>query len=145
MAEGLGGMTEFWPWVPILTATFFWLGWKRLLAYLRYFQQEGYDYKRFLRWTNVRPLTDPAFWVAAIAALLFLVDTLLAVVLFTVGAIVLAIVQPDPRSSGKITLKLTWRAIRIRRWKLCWRKCRRLSPLEWFRCRARWKRQGTQR
>lgn len=106
-------MTDFWPWVPILTAAFFWLGWKRLLAYLRYFQQEGYDYRRFLRWTNVRPLTDPAFWVAIAASLLFLVDTLLAVVLFTVGTIVLALVQPDPRTSGKITLKLTWRAVRI--------------------------------
>lgn len=106
-------MTDFWPWVPILTASFLWLGWKRLLAYLRYFQQEGYDYQRFLRWTGVRSLTDPAFWVAISAALLFLVDTLLAVVLFTVGAVVLAMIQPDPRSSGKITLKLTWRAVRI--------------------------------
>lgn len=106
-------MSDFWPWVPILTASFFWLGWKRLQAYLRYFQQEGYDYQRFLRWTNVRSLTDPAFWVAIVAALLFLVDTLLAVVLFTVGMVVLALVQPDPRTTGKISLKLTWRAVRI--------------------------------
>ena len=34
-------MTDFWPWVPVLTAAFAWVTWKRLLAYLRYFQQEG--------------------------------------------------------------------------------------------------------
>ena len=58
-------MTEFWPWVPILTVAFTYLTWRRLLAYLRYFQQEGYEAVRFLRWTGVRPLTDPAFWRAA--------------------------------------------------------------------------------
>src|SRR3954447_15710779 len=103
-------MTEFWPWVPILTAAFTWLTWQRLLAYLRYFQQEGYEHLRFLHWTNVRSLTDPAFWVSVLSGFLFLLDPLLSVVLFLVGTVVLALVQPDPRSSGKITLKLTWRA-----------------------------------
>ncbi len=106
-------MTEFWPWVPILTAAFTYLAWRRLLAYLRYFQQEGYEQLRFLRWTNVRSLTDPAFWVSIASAFLFLLDPLLAVVLFTVGAIVLGLVQPDPRRSGKIPLRLTWRARRV--------------------------------
>ncbi|MGE3958929.1 MAG: Mur ligase family protein [Vicinamibacterales bacterium] len=106
-------MTEFWPWVPILTAAYVYLAWQRLLAYLRYFQQEGYEALRFLRWTNVRSLTDPAFWVSIVSAFLFLLDPLLAVVLFTVGAVVLGLVQPDPRISGKITLKLTWRATRV--------------------------------
>src|SRR6476660_7446090 len=106
-------MTEFWPWVPILTAAFTWLTWKRLLAYLRYFQQEGYEHLRFLKWVGVRSLTDPAFWVAIVSAFLFLLDPLLAVVLFTVGAVVLGIVQPDPRRSGKIALRLTWRARRV--------------------------------
>lgn len=106
-------MTEFWPWIPVLTAAFIYLAWQRLLAYLRYFQQEGYESLRFLKWTNVRSLTDPAFWVAIASAFLFLLDPLLAVVLFAVGAVVLGLVQPDPRSSGKITLKLTWRARRV--------------------------------
>jgi UDP-N-acetylmuramoyl-tripeptide--D-alanyl-D-alanine ligase len=106
-------MTEFWPWVPVLTAAFTYLAWRRLLAYLRYFQQEGYEHLRFLRWTNVRSLTDPAFWLSIVSAFLFLLDPLLAVVLFTVGAIVLGLVQPDPRRSGKIPLRLTWRARRV--------------------------------
>jgi UDP-N-acetylmuramoyl-tripeptide--D-alanyl-D-alanine ligase len=106
-------MTEFWPWVPILTAAFTYLAVRRLLAYLRYFQQEGYEHLRFLRWANVRSLTDPAFWVSVVSAFLFLLDPLLAVVLFTVGALVLGIVQPDPRRSGKIPLRLTWRARRV--------------------------------
>ena len=106
-------MTEFWPWVPILSGAFLFLAWWRLLAYLRYFQQEGYEHVRFLRWTNVRSLTDPAFWLSVASGFLFLADTLLAVVLFTVGAIVLALVQPDPRRSGKIPLRLTWRATRV--------------------------------
>jgi UDP-N-acetylmuramoyl-tripeptide--D-alanyl-D-alanine ligase len=106
-------MTEFWPWVPILTAAFAYLAWLRVLAYLRYFQQEGYEHLRFLRWVGVRSLTDPAFWLAIASGFLFLFDTLLSVVLFTVGAIVLGLVQPDPRHSGKIPLRLTWRARRV--------------------------------
>jgi UDP-N-acetylmuramoyl-tripeptide--D-alanyl-D-alanine ligase len=106
-------MTEFWPWVPILSAAYAYLAWRRLLAYLRYFQQEGYEHLRFLRWTSVRPLTDPAFWLSIASAFLFLLDSVLAAVLFTVGAIVLGLVQPDPRRSGKIPLRLTWRARRV--------------------------------
>jgi UDP-N-acetylmuramoyl-tripeptide--D-alanyl-D-alanine ligase len=106
-------MNEFWPWVPILTAAFTYVAWRRLLAYLRYFQQEGYEHVRFLRWANVRSLTDPAFWVAVVSAFLFLLDPVIAVVLFTVGAIVLGLVQPDPTRSGKIVLRLTWRARRV--------------------------------
>src|SRR3954469_16253349 len=106
-------MTDFWPSVPIVTAAFTWLAWRRLLAYLRYFQQEGYEHLRFLKWVGVRSLTDPAFWVSVVSAFLFLLDPLLAVVLFTVGAVVLGLVQPDPRRSGKIVLRLTWRARRV--------------------------------
>jgi UDP-N-acetylmuramoyl-tripeptide--D-alanyl-D-alanine ligase len=106
-------MSEFWPWVPILAAAHTYLAWCRLLAYLRYFQQEGYEHVRFLKWAGVRSLTDPAFWLAVAAAFLFLGDTLLAVALFTVGAVVLGLVQPDPRRTGKIPLRLTWRARRV--------------------------------
>src|SRR3954451_1922507 len=106
-------MRSFWPWMPILAAAYVFLAWRRLLAYLRYFQQEGYEHLRFLKWASVRSLTDPAFWVSVVSAFLFQLDPLLAVVLFTVGAIVLGIVQPDPRRSGKIPLRLTWRARRV--------------------------------
>ena len=106
-------MTEFWPWVPILSAAYAYLAWRRLLGYLRYFQQEGYEQLRFLRWANVRSLTDPAFWLSIASAFLYLFDPFLAVVLFTVGAVVLGFVQPDPRHSGKIPLRMTWRARRV--------------------------------
>ncbi|MGE0449596.1 MAG: Mur ligase family protein [Vicinamibacterales bacterium] len=106
-------MRDFWPWVPVLAGAHTYLAWSRVLAYLRYFQQEGYDARRFLRWANVRSLTDPAFWLAIASGFLFLGDPFLAMVLFAVGAVVLGLVQPDPRRTGKITLKLTWRARRI--------------------------------
>lgn len=100
--------------VPVAAAQVV-LGWRRLLAYLRYFQQEGYEAGRFIRWTGVRPLTDPGFWLAAGAVWLATGGGRpgLSAVLFTVGSVVLAWVQPDPRTSGKITLKMTWRATRI--------------------------------
>jgi UDP-N-acetylmuramoyl-tripeptide--D-alanyl-D-alanine ligase len=90
-----------------------WLEWRRLLAYLRYFQQEGYEALRFLRWTNIRFLLDPAVWVAAAAAFLLTDYPLSAAALFILGLSGLALLQPDPRRSGKIQLKMTWRATRV--------------------------------
>ena len=57
-------MPSFWPFMPILAAAYLFLAWRRLLAYLRYFQQEGYEHIRFLKWTGVRSFTDPAFWLS---------------------------------------------------------------------------------
>ncbi len=104
--------TDLSLWAVPVAAVQVVLGWRRLLAYLRYYQQEGYDATRFLVWTGVRPLTDPAFWVAAAAAWLT-GGSGLSAPFFVVAAAALAIGQPDPRTSGKITLKMTWRATRI--------------------------------
>jgi UDP-N-acetylmuramoyl-tripeptide--D-alanyl-D-alanine ligase len=106
-------MSEFWPWMPIVTAAQTFLTWRRVLGYLRYFQQEGYEHLRFLRWANVRSLTDPAFWLAVVTAFLFLWAPTTALVLFVAGALILGAGQPDPRRSGKVLLKLTWRATRV--------------------------------
>lgn len=106
-------MDSFWPWLPVLAAAHTYLAYRRLLAYLRYFQQEGYEHLRFLRWTNVRSLTDPAFWLSIVCAFLYVSTPLVAVAGFLAGAVVLGLVQPDPRRSGKILLKLTWRATRV--------------------------------
>lgn len=89
------------------------LTWRRLLAYLRYFQQDGYEASRFLKWTGIRPLTDPAFWLAFVTSWLAYSSTSGSALLFLTGAVVLAAVQPDPRRTGKITLKMTWRATRV--------------------------------
>jgi UDP-N-acetylmuramoyl-tripeptide--D-alanyl-D-alanine ligase len=89
------------------------LVWYRLLAYLRYFQQEGYEHTRFLRWTHARSLSDPAFWLSVIGVLLY-PRWPTAVTMGVVASVIrLARVQPDPRRSGKITLKMTWRAVRV--------------------------------
>ena len=90
--------------------------WRRLLAYLRYFQQESYDRARLLAWTGTRSLTDPAFWLSVAAAWAWdrgILSTAVVSLLFTAVGLVLAAGQPDPRRSGKITLKMTWRATRV--------------------------------
>ena len=106
-------MASFWPWLPLLAVAQIYLTWRRVLAYLRYFQQEGYEHVRFLTWANVRSLTDPAFWLAVVAALLALFAPLAAASGFIVGAVMLGALQPDPRHTGKIPLRLTWRARRV--------------------------------
>lgn len=89
------------------------LVWHRLLAYLRYFQQEGYEPIRFLRWTGARSLTDPAFWLSIAGVWLYETLPVLVLLAFVGGTLLLSRLQPDPRRAGKITLKLTWRATRI--------------------------------
>ena len=106
-------MSDFWPWMPIIAVAQIYLIWRRALAYLRYFQQEGYEHLRFLRWTGVRSLTDPAFWLSIGAAFLFVWSPAAAIVLFLAGALILGVGQPDPRRAGKVLLKLTWRATRV--------------------------------
>jgi UDP-N-acetylmuramoyl-tripeptide--D-alanyl-D-alanine ligase len=86
---------------------------RRLLAYLRYFQQEGYEAIRFLKWARFRSLTDPALWVALSGWLLFPASPRLSVLMYVGAATVLGLFQPDPRKSGKIPLRLTWRATRV--------------------------------
>lgn len=98
--------------VPVVAASVV-VVWRRLLAYLRYFQQDGYEAGRFLSWTGVRSLTDPVLWLSAAAAWLAPRSLTAAAVVFVAGAVILAAGQPDPRRSGKITLKMTWRATRV--------------------------------
>ena len=106
-------MPSFWPWLPLIAVAHTVLAWRRLLAYLRYFQQEGYEYVRFLRWANVRSLTDPGFWLATGCAFLAFQAPRTAASIFCAFALLLAVGQPDPRRSGKIPLRLTWRATRV--------------------------------
>lgn len=106
-------MASFWPWLPLLAIIQGYLTWRRSLAYLRYFQQEGYESARFLRWADVRSLTDPAFWVASLGALLAIWRPWVAAIACLGGWWLLAVCQPDPRRSGKIPLRVTWRARRV--------------------------------
>src|SRR5262249_10884185 len=102
-----------WMAVTLVAAAHAYLMVHRLLAYLRYFQQEGYDARRFIKWVGFRSLTDPAFWLAVAAIGLFSTAPIGAVALFVAGATLLVRMQPDPRVSGKITLNMTWRATRV--------------------------------
>jgi UDP-N-acetylmuramoyl-tripeptide--D-alanyl-D-alanine ligase len=99
-----------WTAVAVAAAA---IGWRRLLAYLRYFQQEGYEGGRFVRWVGVRPLLDPVLWLGAGCLWLALARPRLAIGLFLAGVALAVALQPDPRRSGKIRLALTWRAVRI--------------------------------
>ncbi len=95
-------MPSFWPWLPLLAAAHTYLAWRRLLAYLRYFQQEGYEQLRFLRWTNVRSLTDPAFWLSlgcGISVAGWRREP--RAMVFLVGAVLLGLAQPDPAPVGQ--------------------------------------------
>jgi UDP-N-acetylmuramoyl-tripeptide--D-alanyl-D-alanine ligase len=102
-----------WVLFSLSAAVVWYLAWHRLLAYLRYFQQEGYETLRFVRWTKLRSLTDPAFWLSLICLLMFSRLPATTTVLFPAGMILLAVAQPDPRRSGKVPLRLTWRATRV--------------------------------
>jgi len=104
---------SFWLLLAAVVAVTARLLWARLLAYLRYFQQEGYEHVRFLNWANVRSLTDPGFWLAVGAWWLAAGRPWTAGLSFAAGALLLARLQPDPRLSGKIPLRLTWRATRV--------------------------------
>src|SRR4029453_563623 len=106
-------MSDFWPWMPIVAAAQTFLTLRRVLGYLRYFQQEGYEHLRFLRWANIRSLTDPAFWLAIVTAFLFLWAPTLALASFVAGALILGFGPPDPRRAGKGRLKWTGRATRV--------------------------------
>src|SRR5882724_2693629 len=104
---------NFWLRLIVVALAHAYLAAYRLLAYLRYFQQEGYEAVRFVKWAKLRSLTDPAFWLAAASDVLITRSTPAAAGLFVAGAVVLVLAQPDPRRSGKIPLRTTWRATRV--------------------------------
>lgn len=88
----------------------------RLLIYLRYFQQEEYDAKRFFRWIAKYSAFDKrGFAVGLIAFLsLYLSNTIILPILIIIsGYLYLTINTKDPRKVGKIKLNMTARASRI--------------------------------
>lgn len=104
----------------ILAAAALYFIYKRLLRYLRYFQQEEYSAKRFAAWIKRseawdRRGTATLFVAAALLSLapesleLLRISMLLASVIL----IFFAKEEDDPRKSGKIKLVMTTRARRI--------------------------------
>jgi len=95
---------------------------RRILAYLRYFQQEEYDGQRFLAWYRRYRAFDrrgSAICLLAFGLTVVLANVatpLFALLGWLLGAGALAGVawrEDDPRTTGKITLKITQRARRI--------------------------------
>jgi UDP-N-acetylmuramoyl-tripeptide--D-alanyl-D-alanine ligase len=94
---------------------------RRGLRYLRYFQQEEYNWQRFANWFSEKGAFDTrGSLVALIAAVLTAVATggnmLLCLAICIVAALILVTIawrEDDPRQVGKIKLKMTDRATAI--------------------------------
>ena len=105
-------MGRFW-FFGLIGMAHAYLVWHRLIAYLRYFQQEGYEALRFAGWAKLRSLTDPALWLSLVSMLVCARSAPAAAALFAAGVLLFVRLQPDPRRSGKVPLRLTWRATRV--------------------------------
>lgn len=90
---------------------------KRLLHYLRFFQQEEYDAARFLRWLVANKVYDrkgtAAFFISGLLTTLLPNFSLLLALALMGALLAIAASEEDPRTEGKITLKMTERAKRI--------------------------------
>ena len=86
---------------------------RRLLSYMRYFQQEEYQGSRYVKWIVVARAFDTkattVLLLCAFGSLFFDFSYLLA----AVALIVLAMLEPNPQKVGKVRLKLTDRAKNI--------------------------------
>lgn len=86
---------------------------KRMLRYLRYLQQEGYDSRRFVNWMIKEKAFDKrGFLAISVVALLsqLTINVYLLVALFLTA---ISFWEIDPRNQGKIKLNMTERARRI--------------------------------
>lgn len=94
---------------------------RRALRYLRYFQQEEYYPDRFTRWFVEKRAFDTRGTIVAICAfgatlLLSQLQLPVSLPVSVVGAIALVLIafrEEDPRTIGKLTLKMTDRVKRI--------------------------------
>lgn len=90
---------------------------KRLLQYLRYFQQEEYNTKRFINWYIKNKAFDRKGSIVSLIAIGLLcinfAYNFLIFLLYSIVLIGIANSEADPRITGKITLKMTARAKRI--------------------------------
>ena len=96
---------------------------RRLLRYLRFFQQEEYNNERFMLWLHEKQAFDTkalricgiAAAVTFLAALFGETVLLWATAGFSVALVFLGLREEDPRRSGKLRLNMTERATRIYR------------------------------
>jgi UDP-N-acetylmuramoyl-tripeptide--D-alanyl-D-alanine ligase len=93
---------------------------RRILSYLRYFQQEEYNERRFVAWLKSNRALDSRGTVCAVAVMLpalFIVSDLFNLLAAAVGGITLLWIaylsEEDPRKTGKLKLNMTQRARKI--------------------------------
>ncbi|MDZ4785749.1 MAG: UDP-N-acetylmuramoyl-tripeptide--D-alanyl-D-alanine ligase [bacterium] len=89
---------------------------KRMLQYLRFFQQEEYKTARFIDWYYNRWAFDKKGSTIILIALFAYVLFSITPWIFVVAALLLlgiALTEEDPKRDGKVTLKMTQRASRI--------------------------------
>lgn len=105
-------------WIFIAAVLLF--GWRRILSYLRYYQQEEYSSRRFWNWLREKRAFDTrgTLTVVLVAVLswttsspVFHLFVALAGAILLVAVVVL--LEEDPRQSGKIRLAMTQRATKI--------------------------------
>ncbi len=106
--------------IVVYTLGLLFFGWHRILAYLRYFQQEEYSATRFWAWIREKRAFDRrGLCVATITTLLTYFTTtptalLLVAALGSLAFVGIArFIEEDPRTSGKIRLTMTQRATKI--------------------------------
>lgn len=113
-------MSSLITFVLAFAATLFFSA-KRLARYLRVAQQDEYNSRRMLDWVRSNSAYDTRGTVVlsvVVLAALFTEPGMIAVIISIAGAAALtglASSEPDPRSSGKIKLNMTERALRIYR------------------------------
>lgn len=104
----------------LLATALSWFGFRRLLRYMRYLQQEEYDARRYVLWLRERRAFDRrgSIAIGVILGLELLWNSAGGAggfFLMAAGAAVLAVIassEPDPRNSGKLRLRMTERATR---------------------------------
>jgi UDP-N-acetylmuramoyl-tripeptide--D-alanyl-D-alanine ligase len=106
-------MTTFFP--LFLFALSFWLlARKRLKRYLRFFQQENYESKRFISWIWKNRLFDRRMSLVCIFAFpLVFFSSPLALLASSAAFFTFYLLEPNPEKRGKLPLKMTKRATRI--------------------------------
>ena len=106
--------------IVLLTLALVDFGFRRILSYLRYFQQEEYNSARFLSWLKERRAFDSrGSGALAFAGILLVLlrgswwTLTVCAVAATLLFAVVHFVEEDPRKSGKLKLNMTQRARKI--------------------------------
>lgn len=108
-------MTALIPFL-VLALGFCFISYRRALRYLQIFQQNSYTPSDFLRWICSEKAFDRKASLTILIISLLGVATglsLTASIIGTIALSLLAVLEPDPRKKGKVTLKMTERVTEV--------------------------------